>query len=281
MGDSKMKRGFKITFTILGILVALALICITIFLVKWYNHTLAKTTAIVVKVNENSMLVMGMEDNGLYSVGFTDKENKGFKQNQEIAVYFDGNIADTYPAQFGNVGKIKIVKEKSDITIPENILKYAYSSKANVHVSVSKLTKTGITFIMLDTNELPYHYSDTHRYTIERKVKNKDYTGIGYKIGEDTKNSTAGYTGTGLEYIWEEVEKNSDIPPQDTITILSNKTEESYLVEGRKIDWTPIYGELPSGEYKLIFPIEEDFIMTLDFKIEDSGQIMMDTPNLL
>lgn len=276
-----MKRGLKIAFTLLGILAALALICVTIFLVKWYNHTLAKTTAVIVRADENSMVVMGIEDNSLYMVGFTDEENKGFKSNQEIAIYYDGSIADTYPAQFGNIGKIKIIKEKSDIIIPENILKYAYSSKSNVHVSISKLTKTGISFMIIDTNELPYHYSDTHRYTIERKVKNKDYTGIGYKIGEDTPNSVAGYTGTGLEYIWEEVKKISDVPPKDTITTLSNKTEEAYLVEGRKIDWTPIYGELPTGEYKLVFPIEEDFTMTIDFKIEDSGQITMDTPNLL
>lgn len=276
-----MKRGLKITFILLGILATLAFICVTVFLVKWYNHTLAKTTAVIVRANENSMVVMGMEDNGLYIVGFTDEENKRFKPNQEIAIYYDGSIADTYPAQFGNIGKIKIIKEKSDIIIPENILKYAYSSKSNVHVSISKLTKTGISFMIIDTNELPYHYSDTHRYTIERKVKNKDYTGIGYKIGEDTQNSVAGYTGTGLEYIWEEVEKNSDIPPKDTIITLSNKTEEAYLVEGRKIDWTSLYGELPTGEYKLVFPIEEDFTMTIDFKIEDSGQITMDTPNLL
>lgn len=276
-----MKRGLKITFILLGILATLAFICVTIFLVKWYNHTLAKTTAVIVRADENSMVVMGMEDNGLYIVGFTDEENKGFKPNQEIAIYYDGSIADTYPAQFGNIGKIKIIKEKSNIIIPENILKYAYSSKSNVHVSISKLTKTGISFMIIDTNELPYHYSDTHRYTIERKVKNKDYTGIGYKIGEDTQNSVAGYTGTGLEYIWEEVEKNSDIPPKDTIITLSNKTEEAYLVEGRKIDWTSLYGELPTGEYKLVFPIEEDFTMTIDFKIEDSGQTTMDTPNLL
>lgn len=276
-----MKRGLKITFILLGILATLAFICVTVFLVKWYNHTLAKTTAVIVRADENSMVVMGMEDNGLYIVGFTDEENKGFKPNQEIAIYYDGSIADTYPAQFGNVGKIKIIKEKSDIIIPENILKYAYSSKSNVHVSISKLTKTGISFMIIDTNELPYHYSDTYRYTVERKVKNKDYTGIGYKIGEDTPNSVAGYTGTGLEFIWEEVKKISDVPPKDTITTLSNKTEEAYLVEGRKIDWTSLYGELPTGEYKLVFHIEEDFTMTIDFKIEDSGQITMDTPNLL
>ena len=31
-------------------------------------------------------------------------------------------------------------------------------------------------------------------YSINKKVKNEKYTGIGQKIGEDTETSTSGYT---------------------------------------------------------------------------------------
>ena len=70
---------------------------------------------------------------------------------------------------------------------------------------INDFTKSSISFNIEDTNELSYTY--TNNYKIYKKVKNENYTGIGDKIGEDTENSTAGFTGTGTEYIWEEVEK--------------------------------------------------------------------------
>lgn len=136
---------------------------------------------------------MGIQNvTGLFSVGFTDEGNIGFKQGQEVLIYFDGMVLETYPAQLGNVGKIKIIKEKSDITIPDNVLRFYYSSRDNINVTVSELTNNGISFTITDTNELPYSYSN--EYVIYKKVKNENYTGVGYKIGEDTEYSTSGYT---------------------------------------------------------------------------------------
>lgn len=153
----------------------------------------AQMKVVVVKVSKNHLLVMETEDTAsLYSIGITDEENIEFKQGQELLIYFDGMVMETYPAQLGNIGKIEIIKEKSDIEIPENILKYCYSSKENVTVSVNGLTKSSISFIIKDTNELPYEYSNN--YIIYKKVKNENYTGIGYQIGENTGNTTAGYT---------------------------------------------------------------------------------------
>lgn len=87
---------------------------------------------------------------------------------------------------------VEILKEKSDIKIPDNILRYCYSSRNNVIVSIFEVSKTGIKIIIKDTNELQYEYSNS--YKINEKVKNKDYTGVGYQIGENTGNSTAGFT---------------------------------------------------------------------------------------
>lgn len=151
----------------------------------------ATERAVVMKVNKNSLSVMDL-NGSLYSVSFADEGNIGFKEGQEVLIYFDGMIAESYPAQIYNVGKIKIVKEKSDVSIPENVLRYYYCSRDNVKVSVSELTSKEISLTIKDTNEYQYGYSND--YTIYKKVKNKDYTGIGYKIGKDTENSISGYT---------------------------------------------------------------------------------------
>ena len=160
---------------------------------KKENNISAQIKAVVVKANENSLLVMGIgETSSLYSVGFTSEGNIRFKQGQEILIHFNGTIMQTYPAQLGDVRKIEIIKEKSDVEIPQNILRYCYSSRNNVTVTVNELTNKGISYTIKDTNELPYNYPNT--YQIYKKVKNENYTGVGQVIGENTKNSTAGFT---------------------------------------------------------------------------------------
>ena len=79
-----------------------------------------------------------------------------------------------------------------DVTIPDNILRYCYNTKDKVTVTVSELTSSSISMTITDNNELPYIYA--HSYNINKKVKNKDYTGKGQKIGEDTQNSISGFT---------------------------------------------------------------------------------------
>lgn len=154
------------------------------------SNMIATLKAVVVKVNDNNFLAMGIENGtGLYSIGL---DNIELKKGQEILIYFNGNIMETYPAQLGDVGKIEIVKDKSDIPIPDDILRFCYSSKDNVTITISELSNKGITLNIKDTNELPYNYS--HSYVINKKIKNENYTGVGEQIGENTGNSTAGYT---------------------------------------------------------------------------------------
>lgn len=231
-----MKKSSKIALIIIVIFILMALICLTYYLIMQRKTTI---NAVVVKVHDNSLTVMGVRNaSELISVGFTDEGNIGFEKGQEILIYFDGTIMETYPAQLGNVRKIEILKEKSDIKIPDDILRYCYSSKDNVKITVNELTNSGITLSITDSNELPYNYS--HKYKINKKVKNQEYTGVGEKIGKDTENSIAGYTGTGLEYIWEEVPKISNIESKDTeetlIYNLPNMNEDNhYAVERKKI----------------------------------------------
>ena len=89
--------------------------------------------AVIVKVNKNSLIVMQTEkDEGLINVSFSKEGNIGFKERQEILIDFDGFITLSYPASIYNVKKIKILNEKSNISIPEKHLKYCFSSKNNV-----------------------------------------------------------------------------------------------------------------------------------------------------
>jgi len=238
-----------------------------------YTNMSTTMKAVVIKVKENSLMVMGFDNIGLCSVSFAEEGNIGFKQGQEILIYFDGMIAASYPGQIYNVGKIEIIKEKSDIEIPKSILRYSYSSRNNVTVSISELTKTGIKFTIKDTNELQYDYSNT--YTIYKKVKNKDYTGIGYQIGENTGNSTAGFTGTGLEYIWEEAPKLTNVSSEDTV-IVDNKEK---IIE-KRCDWTNLYGELKDGEYEFVLSAS-DFSIRIKFNINANGEISYNKAELL
>ena len=74
----------------------------------------ASTTIKAVVVNaEKGLLVMEIENTGdLYDVNYENKDNIKFKQGQEILIYFNGGMLETYPAQIINVEKIEILKEK-------------------------------------------------------------------------------------------------------------------------------------------------------------------------
>ena len=103
----------------------------------------ARLKAVVVKVNNNNFLAMGIENGTeLYSIGL---DNIELKKGQEILIYFNGDVMETYPAKLGNVGKVEIIKDKSDIQIPDDILRFCYSSKDNVTVTISELSNSSIT----------------------------------------------------------------------------------------------------------------------------------------
>ena len=238
-----MKKGLKILFIII-----VAFIVITLLFFKSSNMS-ATINAVVIEVYESGLGVMRIDDesNSLLNVRFSDKGNIGLKRGQEIKIYFNGIIAASYPGQILNTGKIKIVKDESDVKIPDDNIRYYDNSTDKVSFVINEFNSDGITFTITDRNDLPYNYSN--EYALYKQVKNKDYTGEGYKIGEDTENSISGYTGTGTQYIMEEMEKESNAKIEDTIEDLDynlpNMTENNkYIVVGKKIDWTKLYGKL-------------------------------------
>lgn len=267
-----MKRKLLLIFVI-----TFLIICSVIFAYIYLEDFRATKEGIVMKVDKNSLSIIESGTNSLYTISFSKEGNIGFKIGQKVLIYFDGMIAESYPAQIHKVGKIKIIEDETDIsTIPENILRYYNSSRDNVKVYVSEFNSNGLTLTISDKNEYKYNYSNS--YSIYKKVKNENYTGIGYKIGNDTQNSTSGYTGTGLQYMWEKVNKVLDIESKDTITskIIDNTTlKNTYNLRD-------IYGELESGEYYFTLSIGDlgfSFIK-IDFKISESGKLTYYEPVL-
>lgn len=195
-----MKKFLKIVLIIIEILICVFLLDILqakIFkngslLNIILNNMTYSFKAVVVKVNDNSLLAVNEKTDELYSIGFTEEGNIGFEKGQEILVYYNGTVNTIYPGVPDGVKKIKIIKEESEKEIPESILRYCYNSIENVKATVNEVTTRSITITITDTNELPYEYLDY--YTISKKVKNEKYTGTGEIVGENTEHSTSGFT---------------------------------------------------------------------------------------
>ncbi len=213
-----MKKGIKVIIIILSILVLAALGVLGYIIIKnknksdvsinnyeniteintnnyeYEDNMKVKMKAVVAKVNKNNLLVMNIKDEDLIYVGFTDEGNIGYRQGQEIDIYYDGLILTSYPEQLSNVGKIEIIKEKSNTELPEKVLRYCYSSRDNVKIDVEKITKNGIVLKITDTNELKYEIPNS--YIIRKEEKNENYTGQGYIVKEATETSTSAYIRT-------------------------------------------------------------------------------------
>ena len=280
-----MKNRVKNFIIIFITLIVFAIILL--FVSFQIRQNVAIIRAVVVEVYDKGMLVMGLKDSygGLISLGFTDEGNIGFKQGQEIAINCDGVLIQTGPAQLGEVRDIKIIKEKSKTEIPENVLRYAFSTYENVDITISNFTNKGMSVTITDKNEHPYPIFES--YTIRKKVKNEKYdsTDVGTYI-ESTENSTSSYIPPEQEYIWKELEKISDISKKDTfeelIYNMPNMTgDEDYKISGRKINWEPLYGALSQGEYNIILNGYNSIIINVDFTIDENGNVTYSEPEII
>lgn len=190
-----MKKQVNNKLAALIIFILIVMILIAIYYAKKpkneivnVDHKEATTRVVVVKEENGRALVM--DDDPRYPSVYRIVGE--YKQGNELLIHYNGYIMESYPAQFSHITKIEFVKEKSDIEIPERILKSCYNSEENIRVTIHEISSSGISFSIVDANKYPYNYS--HNYKINKKVKNKDYREKGEKIGEDTKNSIAGYT---------------------------------------------------------------------------------------
>ncbi|MEI3429985.1 MAG: hypothetical protein ACLTME_02295 [Clostridia bacterium] len=275
-----MKRGLKVLIIVLVILVVVA---VAILLVKHFTtnevnneltgnsisydnaDAIATMDVVIVRVDDTYLEVINKDDpNDVMRANIPDDDTNEYKQNQEVRVYYNGMINEMYPGSFDKVSKIEILKDNSDVTIPEKALKLFYSSRNNVSVSNINVTQTGISFEIKDTNEYKYEYTNT--YTLFKKNPEAEQVKAP-SMPIVTGNTTSSYEGSGIP-LWEEASKVSDVNSEDTVTS-ENIAEDTV----RKIcDWTNIYGKLESGEYDFSLTVE-GFYIRIKFTVNENGEI--------
>lgn len=241
------------------------------------SHTMK---AVVIKVNEKSLIV---KSGSLYSCRFAKEGNIGFKMGQEILIYYDGMIFSTYPGQISNVGKIEILKEKSDIEISEDDMRYCYSNLDNVSVVINNFSNSGISYTITDNNKYKYEFSKTYVITkknkeIEEENKLKEEinrNALEQQLEKDKeeykegRNFTTGFTPPEtIEQVWEEAPKVSSVESEDTGSYSENGNTFT-----RTYDWTNLYGKLGEGEYKFRTSIKADAVIEIDFTIDKDGKL--------
>ena len=275
-----MKRGVKILIIVLVVLVVVA---IAVLLVKHFTtnevsneltgnsisydnaDAIATMDVVIAKVDDKSLGVINKDDpNDILTASIPEGDTNEYKQNQEVRVYFDGTINESYPGSFGKVSKIEILKESSEVTIPEKVLKYFYSSRDNVSVSNINVTQTGISFEIKDNNELKYEYTNTYAlYKKNPKAEQVETPSMPIVTG----NTTSSYEGSGIP-LWVEATKVSDAQSEDTVTS-ENVSEDNVR---KTCDWTNIYGKLESGEYDFSLTSER-FYIRIKFSINENGEV--------
>lgn len=276
-----MKRGLK---SLIIILIILVVVAVAVLLVKYfttneinneltgnsisYDNTdaIATMDVVIAKVEDRYLGVINKDDpNDILTASIPDGDTNEYKQNQEVRVYFDGTINESYPGSFGKVSKIEILKETSEVTIPEKVLKYFYSSRNNVLVSNINVTQTGVSFDITDTNELKYEYTNT--YALYKKNPKAGQTETP-SMPTVTGNTTSSYEGSGIP-LWVEATKVSDAQSEDTVTS-ENVSEDTVR---KTCDWTNIYGKLESGEYDFSLTAER-FYIRIKFSINQNGEVL-------
>ena len=275
-----MKRGLKVLIIVLVILVVVA---VAILLVKHFTtnevnneltgnsisydnaDAIATMDVVIVRVDDTYLEVINKDDpNDVMRANIPDDDTNEYKQNQEVRVYYNGMINEMYPGSFDKVSKIEILKDHSDVTIPEKALKLFYSSRNNVSVSNINVTQTVISFEIKYTNEYKYEYTNT--YTLFKKNPEAEQVKAP-SMPIVTGNTTSSYEGSGIP-LWEEASKVSDVNSEDTVTS-ENIAEDTV----RKIcDWTNIYGKLESGEYDFSLTVE-GFYIRIKFTVNENGEI--------
>lgn len=116
------------------LLILFAIIVLILLLIQlwiYVDHTKAHMKLVVVRSYEKTICAID-EAGVLYHVSFDNPEKqnvRGLNKGQEIEIYWHGMINFMAPASIGGVKKYKIIKEKSDIEIPEYAIEYCYSEE--------------------------------------------------------------------------------------------------------------------------------------------------------
>ena len=232
-----MEKVFKIILIICIILFTGIIVYIQKdFIVSDFNSNSINNSTmkgVVVKVYENELGVLGKNgDNDLYLVDFGKEKNIGFKQGQEIEIYYNGFVMEMFPARPSGVSNIKIIKEKSDKQIPEFAIEFFNNSTdknrffynptnennlIEMNIKDGTLTPKGATFILKNNTDKEYSYEPA--YYLEKKENGN----------------------------WKKIELDEPLSWNSVIFTLKSREEIEI-----NIDWLNTgYGVLNKGQYRL------------------------------
>lgn len=237
--EKQMKSKRK---TLIIILIVFLVVCILGYIcIKIFNPTMK---AVVLKVHENSLLVMDEKDRSLLNIDLPKDINLQFEEGQEVLIYFtyDTVILSTYPGFIDSefIKNIKILNNKSNIEIPVGVLQWAYNSRNNINVYINEFSETGMTLTITDTNP----YKGEHKFSSYGLLK--------------TSNDT------------------NEILTAQNSHITSIKIDDNTFKS--TFNWEDYCGKLVSGKYKL--DVTSSYIsLYIDFIIdEENGKIAYTKP---
>ena len=256
------------------------------------THTMK---AVIIKVNDKSLMVSSIDNEeagSIYSCKFAKEGDIGFKMGQEILIYYDGTILTTYPGSFSNVEKIEILKEKSEIEIPEKYMRYCYSTSDNVSISIIDFSHTGISFTITDNNKYKYDISKSYKIVKKNKeieeenklIEERNRNALEQQLekekaeNKEGRNYTTGFTPPETpKQVWEEADKISNITTESTGSYFENGNTHT-----RYYDWARLYGYLGEGEYKFTTSLNStiDLVIEIEFSIDEYGKLTYSKPTV-
>lgn len=183
---------------------------------------IASFNAIILDVLDNSILVepvegsLELKSSDKIYINYKDIEvSFNFIKGQEIVIYYDGLIAESYPAQINNVYKIELPSDKN------NKEKFDIHKDWGILLETKDVSSKGLTIVCNQKGGEVNELSTGSFYIIQRleddKYINIDYLPQKYDIG-----------WTCEAYI---INKNS--------------------TTAWNVNWEWLYGELPIGKYRI------------------------------
>lgn len=200
-----------------------------------------KTRGVVVRPEEKLLIVMPIISNDEYRYQeeflYETENNMELKQGQEVEITFHYNETSEKFTYDAIIDKIEILKEESDIEIPQDIIVNAYSSKENVKISFDNgyINNSGMKFTITDTNKYKYDY-DIMEYKLYKYNPPPTTTEV---IETEDGMATPGYDP------WPEITRINNLSTEQNYTIDENGQVNV------EINWAGIYGELEEGQYRL------------------------------
>jgi len=178
------------------------------------------TIGVVMEVQDNGLIIAITDIYGneyMRKSKFGKAGNIGFKKGQEVRVSYEYGEVEGFKLLHQVVKDIEIINKNSMHKVPISLLRKYYYYKEKVYVNIEEFTNTGITYTIIDNNELPYNYGNGISYKIQKKVRKSEKE----------------------EYYIEE--RKSDISWIDTIEETKDVDEHTFK---RKYNWEKLYGRI-------------------------------------